>query len=82
MHVTFITGYIAHMLHEQLDVAYMTYSACFLMGYFVIFASGLIFGVHGVQWVMTAAVCGSLPPYLIAEWLHKRFKHAPANLEV
>ena len=70
------------MLHEQLDVAYMTYSACFLMGYFIIFASGLIFDVHGVQWVMIAAVCGSLPLYLIAECLHKHFKHAPANLEV
>ena len=77
-----VTGYIAHMLHEQLDVAYMTYSVCFLLGYFVVFASGLIFDVHGVQWVMVVFVCGSLPLYLIAEWLHKHFKHAPVNSKV
>lgn len=82
MHATFVIGYIAHMLHKQLDVAYMAYSACFLMGYFIVFASGLIFDVHGVQWVMVVAVCGSLPLYLIAEWLHKHSNDAVANLEV
>ena len=82
MHATFVIGYIAHMLHKQLDVAYMAYSACFLMRYFIVFASGLIFDVHGVPWVMVVAVCRSLPLYLIAEWLHKHSNDAVANLEV
>ena len=70
------------MLHEQLDVAYMAYSICFLLGYFIVFVSGFIFGTQGVHWVMLTCVCGSLPPYLIAEWMHKRFKRTSANTKV
>ena len=70
------------MLHEQLDVAYMTYSLCFLFGQVIVFGSGFIFDVQGVQWVMVVFICASLPPYLIAEWLHKYFKRASANSKV
>ena len=77
-----ITGYIAHMLHEQLDVAYVMYSSLFLVGFIILFASGIIFDVHGVQWVMLACVCGSLPLYLIAEWLHEHFKCTSADSKV
>ena len=77
-----VTGYIAHMMHKRLDVAYMTYAVCFLLGHFIMFASGFIFDVHGVQWVMIVFVSGSLPLYLIAEWLHKHLKHASVNSKV
>lgn len=68
-----VTGYIAHVLHMQLDVAYMTYTLCFLFGFVILFASGFIFDVQGVQWVILTCVCGSLPLYLIAECLHKYY---------
>lgn len=77
-----VTGYIAHMLYEKLDVAYMAYSVCFLLGYFIVFVSGLFLGIHGVQWVMVVFVCGSMPPYLTAEWLHKRFNRTLPNTMV
>ena len=54
----------------------------FFIGIFCCVGSGFIFDVQGVQWVMFAFVCGSLPLYLIAELLHKHFKQATANLMV
>ena len=78
----FVTGYIAHMLHDRLDSAYVLYALLFLLGYFIVFGSGFILDVQGVQWVMVAHICGSLPLYLIAEWLHKHFKLAATNSKV
>lgn len=70
------------MIHEKLDVAYMMYSFTFLFGYFIVFASGFIFDVHGVQWVMFTCIIGSIPLYLMAEWLHKCNERASATLKV
>ena len=77
-----ITGYIAHVLHKELDVAYMTYTFCFLFGFVILFASGFIFDAQGVQWVIFTCVCGSLPLYLIAEWLHKHFNFTVTTSKV
>jgi len=76
------TGYIAHMLHEKLDVAYMAYSVCFLLGLCIVFVSGFIFDIQGIQWVMVLSLCVSIPPYLISEWLHKCFKHTQPDTVV
>jgi len=76
-------GYTGHVLHKEIDIAYMCYTVLFSLGYFVSFASGVFLDTQEIVYLNCGLMIIGLPIYLLAEWIHHCHRcHTESNLEV
>jgi len=74
-------GYIGHMLHKEIDIAYMCYTIVFTLGYFVSFVSGVFLDTQEIVYLNGGVMIAGLPIYLLAEWIHC-CHHSESDLKV
>jgi len=63
-------GYAGHVLHKEIDIAYMCYTILFSLGYFVSFVSGVFLDTQEIVYLNCGLMIIGLPIYLLAEWIH------------